>query len=267
MAESNLSVKRAPRDGNFKTIDLTALEDPRLSESAKCVHAYAVTRPDGWRLNVDDLCRRMNCSEQKIAAAFRLLQMYGYLVREKVKAANGRFEFRYTVIERPSETSPDSASVDSTSVDCPPVENGEWTPIKNMEHPTDSRETSKQGEETTENDGVPARYMVPLSPADQALVEKSLSLLAGVPGYPDDPDADRQLIVKLRSQFPGVELIDVLQQWEIHKLSHPLTSAAKTDPRCEIRNWVKKASEGGKARPGRSASGRKTSGGDFDEFR
>lgn len=245
-----MSVKRAPRDGRFGTIDLTALEDPRLSESAKCVHAYAVTRPDGWRLNVEDLCRRMSCSEQKIAAAFKLLERHGYLRREKVREASGRFGFRYAFIERPTETSRHSTSVDSTSVEKPPVENGDWSPNKNIDQvpPTTETDNQKTDDQTTENNVVPTREIGPLSPPDEAIVEECLSILVGIPRYPFDAETDRWAIVRLRREFPRVNLIDVLNGWAMHKLDRPLSGDQTESPRRDIRNWVKRASKGIRSR-------------------
>lgn len=73
-----------------------------------------------------------------------------------------------------------------------------------------------------------------------------LNIIKSVPGYLFDYVTDLEMIRSLAVDFPGVDLKDELKQWQTYKLDQPLTP--RSNPRSQIRNWMKKAVEFGRTK-------------------
>ena len=86
-----LIVHRTHRDNHYATVNLTCVEDPRISGLAKALHLYAMSRPEGWRLQTQDLVSRFREGKEAIYAALKQLEDAGYLVRQQGKRRKGRF--------------------------------------------------------------------------------------------------------------------------------------------------------------------------------
>jgi hypothetical protein len=93
---------RTHRDGNFATLNNTAVEDPKLNGLAKALHHYAFSRPEDWELRIGDLRKRFKEGREALTAAFKNLEMQGYLRRTTEHAATGKFAtMRYEWFEQP----------------------------------------------------------------------------------------------------------------------------------------------------------------------
>ena len=104
-----LITHKTNRDSHWAQIDLTCLEDPRLSPLAKCLHIYAMTRPPEWELRTEDMVRRFNASRRTVQRALRELEQHGYLQRERMHAKHGDGrhslgEFVLTWHDEPTQT-------------------------------------------------------------------------------------------------------------------------------------------------------------------
>lgn len=78
------------------------------------------------------------------------------------------------------------------------------------------------------------------------------------PGWPADQTKDRQLVVLLQRQYPGLDLSDEITKWASWMLDHESTK--KVRPRARFATWCSKATTprrgGGGHRPGYSTSTR-----------
>lgn len=91
-------IHKTHRDNMFATVSLYCLQDPRVSGLAKALHFYAISRPEGWELRMQDLCRRFKEGRYAIRNALRELEDAGYLVRRQSRsaAADGSTRFGTT---------------------------------------------------------------------------------------------------------------------------------------------------------------------------
>lgn len=96
-----LVTHKSNRESHWSSIDLTCLEDSELTPLAKCLHIYALTRPPGWEIRIEDLTRRMGVSKRSVYRAMKELEDAGYLVRDQ-QNIRGHFQEReLTVYELP----------------------------------------------------------------------------------------------------------------------------------------------------------------------
>ena len=68
--------------------------------------------------------------------------------------------------------------------------------------------------------------------------EKVLAVWSGVKGFPRDSNEATRFLIKLRAEFPDVDILDVSRSWAAAKLSEPL--AKRSMPFKQLRAWMKK---------------------------
>jgi len=68
--------------------------------------------------------------------------------------------------------------------------------------------------------------------------EKVLAVWSGVKGFPQDSNEATRFLIKLRAEFPDVDILDVSRSWAAAKLSEPLTK--RSMPFKQVRAWMKK---------------------------
>jgi len=68
--------------------------------------------------------------------------------------------------------------------------------------------------------------------------EKVLAVWSGVKGFPRDSNEATRFLIKLRAEFPDVDILDVSTSWAAAKLSEPLTK--RSMPFKQLRAWMKK---------------------------
>jgi len=66
-----------------------------------------------------------------------------------------------------------------------------------------------------------------------------LNIIKGVKGYKFDYSKDLEFLRKLAVDFPLVDIGEEVKKWEVWLYDHPLTK--KSNPRSQIRNWLKNA--------------------------
>ena len=109
------TIRRAARRHRFVIVDQAAVEDMRLSWAARGLLAYLLSRPDDWKVLVNDLKRRGNLGRDGIYALLRELRNAGYVRFERQRDSQGRMRGgTYIVSEVPSPVpaSPDAAEPD-----------------------------------------------------------------------------------------------------------------------------------------------------------
>jgi hypothetical protein len=109
------TIRRAARRHRFVIVDQAAVEDMRLSWAARGLLAYLLSRPDDWKVLVNDLKKRGNLGRDGIYALLRELRSAGYVCFERHRDDRGRMRGgTYIVSEVPSPVpaSPDAAEPD-----------------------------------------------------------------------------------------------------------------------------------------------------------
>ena len=77
------------------------LRDKRLSLKAKGLLSFMLSLPDDWDYSLNGLAALCKESIKAIRSAIHELEMYGYVVRERKRGENGRFEYDYIIKEIP----------------------------------------------------------------------------------------------------------------------------------------------------------------------
>lgn len=76
---------------NFTMIDNSIVEDKRLSAKAKGLLLYAFSRPDDWQFTVEDFLANFSDKKASIDSGLKELEEVGYLIRQRLKAPDGKF--------------------------------------------------------------------------------------------------------------------------------------------------------------------------------
>ncbi len=84
------TIIRAPRRDRFVVMDQRAVEDDRLSWAARGLLCYLLSRPDDWKVLVNDLRKRGNLGRDGIYRLLRELRTVGYARFQRLRDRNGR---------------------------------------------------------------------------------------------------------------------------------------------------------------------------------
>jgi hypothetical protein len=112
------TIRRAARRHRFVIVDQAAVEDARLSWAARGLLAYLLSRPDDWKVPVNDLKKRGNLGRDGIYALLRELRSAGYVCFERHRDAQGRMRggtYIVSEVPAPVPASPDAAEPDKTA--------------------------------------------------------------------------------------------------------------------------------------------------------
>ncbi len=115
------TIIRAPRRHRFVILDQQAVEDTRLSWAARGLLAYLLSRPDDWRVLINDLRKRGDLGRDGIYKLLRELRDTGYVRFQRSRDEQGRIRGgTYRVQEipiSPHPDLPDTAEPDTASPD------------------------------------------------------------------------------------------------------------------------------------------------------
>ncbi|MDC1287507.1 helix-turn-helix domain-containing protein [Gammaproteobacteria bacterium] len=84
------TIIRAPRRDRFVVMDQRAVEDGRLSWAARGLLCYLLSRPDDWKVLVNDLRKRGNLGRDGIYRLLRELRTVGYAQFLRMRDKHGR---------------------------------------------------------------------------------------------------------------------------------------------------------------------------------
>jgi len=105
------TIRRAARRRQFVIVDQRAIEDGRLSWAARGLLTYLLSRPDDWRVLVNDLKKRGDLKRDGIYKLLRELRAAGYVCFEHTRDARGRMRGgTYIVSEVPDTALPDAGA-------------------------------------------------------------------------------------------------------------------------------------------------------------
>lgn len=103
------TIRRAARRHRYVIVDQAAVEDRLLSWAARGLLAYLLSRPDDWKVLVNDLKKRGNLGRDGIYALLRELRQAGYVHFVRNRDAQGRMRGgTYIVSEILHPASPDA---------------------------------------------------------------------------------------------------------------------------------------------------------------
>ncbi|MEU6653371.1 hypothetical protein ABZ904_29035 [Streptomyces sp. NPDC046900] len=98
----------------FTQIANGLFRDSRLSYKAKGIFGYVSTHRDGWQVTLAHLVAVGPDGREAVRAGLKELERYGYLVRERLRRANGTLgEVVYSITDRPATL--DVALLEATS--------------------------------------------------------------------------------------------------------------------------------------------------------
>lgn len=187
------TIIRAPRRHRFVVMDQRAVEDDRLSWAARGLLCYLLSRPDDWKVLVNDLRKRGNLGRDGIYRLLRELRTLGYARFQRVRDKHGRIRggiyFIREIADSPYPDLPDTVKPDTALPG--PAKPGALpnTDLKLRRTTTTTPTTTKGGSSSGENEA-PAVLFAPWVPAELQ-------------------DAARTMVAEL----DAVEAQDVIDEW------------------------------------------------------
>lgn len=118
-------VLRAEKTKDYTTMCNHHLKNKEMSLKAKGLLSMILSLPDDWTYTVNGLVSICKESETAIKSALKELKELGYLVVTRERRADGKFEYIYTVYEKPQDVKPEveKPQVENPPMDNPPMEN------------------------------------------------------------------------------------------------------------------------------------------------
>src|SRR5262245_8499865 len=98
----SVTIRNDRRQNPYSQIDRAAINDPQLSLQATGLLAWVLAKPDDWRIDARQISTVKADGYKSVAAALRELRQAGYITRERVRDAGGRFIWETTVHETPN---------------------------------------------------------------------------------------------------------------------------------------------------------------------
>ncbi len=113
------TIIRAPRRHRFIVMDQRTVEDDRLSWAARGLLCYLLSRPDDWKVLVNDLRKRGNLGRDGIYRLLRELRTVGYAQFQRLRDRNGRIRGGIYIIreiaDSPDPDLPDTVLPDTAA--------------------------------------------------------------------------------------------------------------------------------------------------------
>ena len=104
----NMAVFRVERNKGYTVMSNHHLRDKSLSLKAKGLLSLMLSLPEGWDYTTKGLARICKDGVDSICAGVRELEEQGYVIRERVRNANGQLgAIEYTILEQPRQPEPE----------------------------------------------------------------------------------------------------------------------------------------------------------------
>ena len=87
--------------GDFSVVPSAPLNDASLTWEARGMHAYLVSKPDGWQISMVDLIKQSPAGRDKTRRILRELTGAGYVKRTRRQQEDGTFAWDSVVYEQP----------------------------------------------------------------------------------------------------------------------------------------------------------------------
>lgn len=103
-----MAVFRIDKTRDYTVMSNHHLRNTELSLKAKGLLSLMLSLPDNWDYTTKGLARICKDGVDSICAAVRELEEHGYVIRERIRGANGQLgSIEYTILEQPTEPSPE----------------------------------------------------------------------------------------------------------------------------------------------------------------
>ena len=103
-----MAVFRIDKTRDYTVMSNHHLRNTELSLKAKGLLSLMLSLPDNWDYTTKGLARICKDGVDSICAAVRELEEHGYVIRKRVRGANGQLgSIEYTILEQPAEPSPE----------------------------------------------------------------------------------------------------------------------------------------------------------------
>ena len=102
-----MAVFRIEKTRDYTVMSNYHLRDRSLSLKAKGLLSLMLSLPEDWDYTMKGLARICKDGIDSISGGIRELESRGYLIRERVRGANGQLgSIEYTILEQPKEPAP-----------------------------------------------------------------------------------------------------------------------------------------------------------------
>ena len=102
-----MAVFRIEKTRDYTVMSNHHLRDMSLSLKAKGLLSLMLSLPENWKYTMKGLSRICKDGIDSISGGIRELEEHGYLIRERVRGANGQLgSIEYTILEQPKEPTP-----------------------------------------------------------------------------------------------------------------------------------------------------------------
>ena len=102
-----MAVFRIEKTRDYTVMSNHHLRDMALSLKAKGLLSLMLSLPENWDYTMKGLSRICKDGIDSISGGIRELEEHGYLIRERVRGANGQLgSIEYTILEQPKEPTP-----------------------------------------------------------------------------------------------------------------------------------------------------------------
>ena len=102
-----MAVFRIEKTRDYTVMSNYHLRDMSLSLKAKGLLSLMLSLPENWDYTMKGLARICKDGIDSISGGIRELEEHGYLIRERVRGANGQLgSIEYTILEQPKEPTP-----------------------------------------------------------------------------------------------------------------------------------------------------------------
>lgn len=115
-------IHNTPLTCNFSKQNNDLVNDETMSATATAILVYLLSKPENWKLRVNDLKRRFNCGSHSIRKALKWLQQAGYIYYHRLTSGHTVWHIFNTPQQVSSQNKP-SSPVKSTQTEKPQVEN------------------------------------------------------------------------------------------------------------------------------------------------
>lgn len=110
---NGMAVFRIEKTRDYTVMSNHHLRNTALSLKAKGLLSLMLSLPEGWDYTTKGLARICKDGVDSICAGVRELEEQGYVIRERVRNANGQLgAIEYTILEQPRQPEPERENLD-----------------------------------------------------------------------------------------------------------------------------------------------------------
>jgi len=198
------TIIRAPRRDRFLIIDQRAIEDERLSWAARGLLTYLLSKPDDWKVLVNDLRKRGDLGRDGIYRLLRELRETGYMRFVRKRDRLGRIrDGTYIVREIADSPHPDLPDTAEPQTVEPGPANPEALPTTDLDLRRTTTTTpinTKEGSSSCENENGAVEFATWVP---EALHKGALEKVAGL------SPAEGQIVIDEWAGCMAAEIIDI----------------------------------------------------------